>query len=175
MRLNEASLVRTQKDGQGFDSDYNSKNTTIEWNYSHDNEGGFLLICTPKHPDPARMVTNLGVIVRYNLSRHDHVRTFHIPGPVEQIRVHDNAVYTAPGDTVNIVQFSDWKGYASDAEFTDNLFVAEGTDPASAPRRMSASQATPTSARTRTAQKTRKPKLSTSQRPSPGKAPASIP
>ena len=73
------------------------------------------------------MVTNLGVTVRYNLSRHDHVRSFHIPGPVEHIRVHDNAIYTAPGETVNIVQFSDWKGYASDAEFTNNLFVSEGT------------------------------------------------
>lgn len=127
LRLNEASLVRTQKDGQGFDSDYNSRNTVIEWNYSHENEGGFLLICTPSHPDPEHMLTNLGVTVRYNLSRNDHVRTFHIPGPVEHIRVHDNAVYTPAGETVNVVQFSDWKGWAKDVEFKDNLFVSQGT------------------------------------------------
>lgn len=127
LRLNEASLVRTQKDGQGFDSDYNSRNTVLEWNYSHENEGGFLLICTPSQPDPARMLANTGVTVRYNVSRHDHVRTFHLPGPVENVRVHDNAVYTAPGETVNVVQFSDWKGWAKDVEFRDNLFVAGGT------------------------------------------------
>ena len=47
MRLNRASGVKTLLDGQGFDSDYNSRNTVIEFNLSHDNEGGFLLICTP--------------------------------------------------------------------------------------------------------------------------------
>jgi hypothetical protein len=46
MRLNRASHVKTLLDGQGFDSDYNSRNTVLEYNLSHDNEGGFLLICT---------------------------------------------------------------------------------------------------------------------------------
>jgi hypothetical protein len=126
VRWNEAMWTRTLKDGQGFDSDYNSRNTTIEYNYSHDNEGGFLLICTPKHDDPARMITNLGVEVRYNVSRNDKVRTFHLPGPVERVRVHDNVVYTAPGETVNVAQFSNWKGWPNDVEFRANRFFVEG-------------------------------------------------
>jgi len=126
LRWNEAMFTRTLKDGQGFDSDYNSRNTSFEYNYSHDNEGGFLLICTPKHAAPERMITNLGVEVRYNISRNDKTRTFHIPGPVESIRVHDNAIYVAAADTVNLVQFSDWGGYASDVEFKANQFLVEG-------------------------------------------------
>ena len=126
MRWNEAMWTRTLKDGQGFDSDYNSRNTLIEYNYSHDNEGGFLLICTPKHDDPARMVTNVDVEVRYNISRNDKTRTFHLPGPVEKVRVHDNAVYVQKGDVDNLVQFSDWKGWADDVEFRSNQFIVEG-------------------------------------------------
>ncbi len=127
MRLNEAMWTRTLKDGQGFDSDYNSRNTTIEFNYSHDNEGGFLLICTPKPPDSGAMVGNDRVEVRYNVSRNDKARTIHIPGPVTGIRVHDNYIETGAGETVNVVQFSDWKGYATDAEFVNNTFISNGT------------------------------------------------
>jgi len=28
-------------DGEGFDSDWNSRNTVIQYNYSHDNDGAF--------------------------------------------------------------------------------------------------------------------------------------
>jgi hypothetical protein len=48
IQLNEAAFVRTARDGQGFDSDYNSHNSLFQYNYSHDNEGGFLLICSPR-------------------------------------------------------------------------------------------------------------------------------
>ncbi len=127
LRLNEAMWTRTLKDGQGFDSDYNSRNTTIEQNYSHDNEGGFLLICTPKPAAGGAMIGNEGVEVRYNISRNDKVRTIHIPGPVQRIRVHDNYFETAAGETVNVVQFSDWKGYAAGAEFVNNTIISNGT------------------------------------------------
>ncbi|HEY3442179.1 MAG TPA: right-handed parallel beta-helix repeat-containing protein [Paludibaculum sp.] len=127
MRLNEAMWTRSQKDGQGFDSDYNSRNTTIEFNYSHDNEGGFLLICTPEPPKSGEMLGNEGVEVRYNISRNDKTRSIHIPGPVRGIRVHDNYIETGAGETVNLVQFSDWKGYASNAEFVNNTFISNGT------------------------------------------------
>jgi len=127
LRLNEAMWTRTQKDGQGFDSDYNSRNTTIEYNYSHDNEGGFVLICTPEPPKSGDMIGNEGVEVRYNISRNDKTRSIHIPGPVRGIRVHDNYIETAAGESVNIVQFSDWKGWATDSEFVNNTLISNGT------------------------------------------------
>jgi hypothetical protein len=45
IQQNEAYGTKGQRDGEGFDSDWNSRNTMIQYNYSHDNDGGFLLIC----------------------------------------------------------------------------------------------------------------------------------
>jgi len=78
MRLNRASEVKTLLDGQGFDSDYNSRNTVIEFNLSHDNEGGFLLICSPGKRNPSENLGNQGTIARLNISRHDRARTFNV-------------------------------------------------------------------------------------------------
>ena len=37
----------TNRDGEGYDSDYNCRNTRVSVQPdSHDNDGGFVLICT---------------------------------------------------------------------------------------------------------------------------------
>jgi hypothetical protein len=125
MRLNRASGVKTLLDGQGFDSDYNSRNTIIEYNLSHDNEGGFLLICTPGKRDPLDNLGNLGTIARYNISRHDRARTFHVSAAANTL-VHDNAIYIGPNQDVQAVLFTDWSGWAEGIEFRNNLFHSEG-------------------------------------------------
>ena len=70
-RYNEA--FNTSKDSKGtavgndsmaFDFDYGVQNCTYEYNYSHDNLGGFLMLC----PGPGATVNN---IARYNLSVND--------------------------------------------------------------------------------------------------------
>ncbi len=126
MRLNRASGVKTLLDGQGFDSDYNSRNTVLEYNLSHDNEGGFLLICTPGKRKQEENLGNLGTIARYNISRHDRARTFNISA-VEHTLIHNNAIYLGPGHDVQVVLLSDWSGWATDLEVRDNLFHSEGT------------------------------------------------
>lgn len=126
MRLNRASGVKTLLDGQGFDSDYNSRHTVIEFNLSHDNEGGFLLICSPGKRKPEENLGNLGTVARHNISRHDGARAFNISA-VERTRVQDNAIYIGPGQDVQAVLLSDWTGWAKDLEFRDNLFHSEGT------------------------------------------------
>jgi hypothetical protein len=125
MRLNRASGVKTLKDGQGFDSDYNSRNTVIEFNLSHDNEGGFLLICTPGARKAEENLGNRGTIVRYNVSRHDQARIFHVSA-AEHTLVHDNAIYIGPGQDVQAVLLTDWKGWAKGLEIRHNLFHSEG-------------------------------------------------
>jgi hypothetical protein len=125
IRLNRASGVKTLKDGQGFDSDYNSRNTLIEFNLSHDNEGGFLLICSPGNRDPRDNIGNLGTVARYNISRHDRCRTFSVSA-AENTRVHDNAIYIGPGQDVQAVATTDWGGWAVGLEFRHNLFHSEG-------------------------------------------------
>lgn len=125
MRLNRASGVKTLLDGQGFDSDYNSRNTVLEFNLSHDNEGGFLLICTPGRRNPEANCGNVGTIARYNISRHDRARTFHVSA-AEQTLVHDNAVYIGPGSDVQVLLLTDWSGWANGLELRNNLFHSEG-------------------------------------------------
>jgi hypothetical protein len=125
MRLNRASGVQTTLDGQGFDSDYNSRNTRIEWNLSHDNEGGFLLICDDGGANPKESLGNRGTIVRRNISRHDATRGVHLSGRVDGL-VEQNAFYTAAGSDIQMVLATNWHGWPRGVTFRDNLFVSGG-------------------------------------------------
>jgi len=123
---NEAAFTHTTLDGQGFDSDFNSRGTLFQYNYSHDNEGGFLLICSPGQRDPRENIGNTGTIARRNLSRNDRSRIFHISA-VEHTLIEDNAVYVGPGVDVQVVLMSSWSGWARDTRFVRNRFYVEGT------------------------------------------------
>jgi hypothetical protein len=125
LRLNEVSFTRTTRDGEGFDSDFNSRNTVFEYNYSHDNEGGFMLICTPVERDQRENLGNTGTILRWNISRHDHERILNLSGADHTI-VENNAFYVAPGDDVQFL-ISSWNGWSTDALFRQNRFYVEGT------------------------------------------------
>jgi hypothetical protein len=124
-RLNEASFTRTTMDGQGFDSDYNSRGTIFEYNYSHDNEGGFMLICTPGKRDPQENVGNVGTIVRNNISRNDKSRAFTISA-VEQTLIAENVIYVPAGTDFHMVEFVDWQGWAEHTSFKNNRFYVKG-------------------------------------------------
>ena len=126
-QLNEASFTRTTLDGEGFDSDYNSRNTLFQYNYSHDNEGGFMLICTPGQRDPQENLGNSGTLIRYNISHNDRTRIFHLGGAAENTTVHDNAIYVGPGMDVQMLAVTDWEGWADNVIFRDNIFYVEGT------------------------------------------------
>jgi hypothetical protein len=123
---NEAAFTHTTRDGQGFDSDYNSRGTRFEYNYSHDNEGGFLLICSMGRRDPKENIGNSGTVARRNISRNDRSRIFHISA-VEHTLIEENAIYVGPGLDVQMVLMSDWSGWASDTRFVRNRFYVEGT------------------------------------------------
>ncbi len=124
--LNEAAYTHTTLDGQGFDSDYNSRNTKFLYNYGHDNEGGFMLICTPVKRNQAENLGNTGTVIAYNISRNDHTRTFNLDG-ADQTTVEHNAIYVGPGDDVQILLVSNWQGWSRDAVFRHNTFFSEGT------------------------------------------------
>lgn len=124
--LNEAAYTRTTLDGEGFDSDYNSRNTHFFYNYSHDNDGGFMLICTPGNRNPRENIGNTGTVIEYNISRNDHTRIFNLSG-ADQTTVEHNAIYTGPGDDVQILLVSNWNGWANGAVFRSNIFDVAGT------------------------------------------------
>jgi hypothetical protein len=125
LRLNEAAYTHTSKDGEGFDSDFNSRNTQFLYNYSHDNDGGFMLICTPVKRDEAENVGNTGTIIRYNISRNDHERIFHLSG-ADQTTIEDNAIYVSLQDDVQIVLVSNWEGWSTGALFKNNKINVAG-------------------------------------------------
>lgn len=123
---NEAAFTHSTKDGEGFDSDYNSRNTVFRYNYSHDNDGGFMLICTPVKRDETSNIGNTGTLVEYNISRGDHARIFNLSGADHTVVQH-NAIYVTPADDVQILLVSQWDGWSTDALFRANLFDVRGT------------------------------------------------
>ena len=143
IQYNEVSDHKAPWDGQGFDSDWNCRNTIIQYNYSHDNEGGFLLICNPSDVNMPDNIGNDGTIVRYNLSVNDGLRNsgkhagfspiFHISGSVTNNKIYNNtiAVFKKPqGVDRNIIKMDTWGGgWPDNSYFANNIFYV--TDSAS--------------------------------------------
>lgn len=138
IRFNEASDHKAPWDGQGFDSDFNCTNTHIEYNYSHDNDGGFILICN-YGDDTTTNIGNIGSVIRYNISYGDAVRqrptrvgkfspTVHIGGPVDSTLIENNIFFITPKPSDKVdrhaVRSDSWDGYASQTTFKGNIFYA---------------------------------------------------
>ncbi len=139
IQYNEVSDHKACWDGQGFDSDWNCNGTIIQYNFSHDNEGGFLLICCNGAAD-RRSAINNDTIVRYNISLNDGLRDvgyaagfspiFHISGPVKRTRIYNNLIYIPkkPNDKIDrtIIEMDNWGGpFPQDTFFANNIIVAD--------------------------------------------------
>ncbi len=127
VQYNEVYGTRGQHDAEGFDSDWNSRNTIIQYNYSHDNDGGFLLICNEGSQTPAYSAGNTGTVVRYNISRNDHHRAIKLSGPVRDTLIYNNTIYVGKNENVDLVLHTDWTGWATNTYFYNNIFYVEGT------------------------------------------------
>ncbi len=125
VQFNEVSGMRGTKDGQGYDSDYNCRNTLFQYNFSHDNDGGFMLICDDGGQKPPWNIGNSGTVVRYNISVNDGEHTFNITGPCLNTRIYNNVFYLGAGKTVPFVASGNWgKAWAADTHFVNNIFYA---------------------------------------------------
>ena len=109
IQFNEAYETKGQRDGEGFDSDWNSRNTIFQYNYSHDNDGGFLLICDDGSQGPTDSIGNVGTIVRYNISQNDRHRGITLSGPVRDTLIYNNTIYIGEKQTSDVVLFTDWE------------------------------------------------------------------
>lgn len=142
IQFNEVSDHKAPWDAQGFDSDWDCRNTLIQYNYSHDNEGGFLLICNNGGASPS-MGINTGTVVRYNISVNDGLRAhetrqegyfspvFHISGPVKDTKIYNNVIYVPAKPDPNIdrtmIRMDNWGGpWPEDTWFANNIFYVEG-------------------------------------------------
>ena len=142
IQYNEVSGHKSQQDGQGFDSDFNCRNTIFQYNYSHDNEGGFMLICNPGDVKMPKNFGNDGTIVRYNVSINDgiravgksivHASTFHFGGSPTHSRIYNNTIIVptkADQKIDNSIVFSiPWGGgIHDDTLFANNIIYVVGT------------------------------------------------
>ena len=125
IQLNEASFTHGLLDGQGFDSDFNSRGTTLLYNYSHDNEGGFLLVCTPVGADPAENIGNIGTVARFNVSYNDHERIFQLGGATD-VLIADNVIHAGKED-VQMVVATWWDGWSKGIQIRNNWLGTAGT------------------------------------------------
>lgn len=104
MQFNEVYNTRNIYDGQAFDVDFLCDNTLIQYNYSHDNEGGFLLV----------MGNATNTTVRYNISQNDMCGVLDHRGP--DLFLYNNVFYmTAPMN----------RSATNSGVFANNIFYAE--------------------------------------------------
>jgi hypothetical protein len=129
---NEVCYTGGTWDGQGFDSDNDCRNNVFQFNYSHDNEGGFFLICTRYRS--RNNIGNQGTIIRYNISQNDRMRTFLVGGPVEDLQIYNNVIYIGKDLDVKMLHFAPRMDrqeenvlWGSGILFFNNIVLSEGT------------------------------------------------
>ena len=141
IQFNEVSDHKAPWDAQGFDSDWNCRNTLIQYNYSHDNEGGFLLVCNNGGSKLPWNIGNQGTVVRYNISVNDGQRTaptrqgyfspsFHISGPCQDTKIYNNIIHVnrklAQKTDTTLIKMDNWGGpWPENTVFSNNIFFAE--------------------------------------------------
>ena len=93
MQFNESHHNHTSgaHDGGGLDLDIDTKNSIMQYNYSHDNDGaGYLLCCDGN---------NQGNVIRYNISQNDGRKNgyggIHTYGAITNAWIFNNTVYMA--------------------------------------------------------------------------------
>nr|WP_307991464.1 right-handed parallel beta-helix repeat-containing protein [uncultured Niameybacter sp.] len=110
-QYNEAFGTYLNGDGQSYDCDF-SWGTTYQYNYSHDNEGGFMLVC---------QANTIDSIVRYNISQNDK-RCLFMTSNAQTAYIYNNTFYIGEGLETTI--FSNDYGPLT---FYNNIFYKEGT------------------------------------------------
>ncbi len=117
IQFNEVSGVKGTKDGQAFDTDGFCYNTTFQYNYSHDNDGGFMLMCGD----------NSDTVVRYNISQNDKARLFHVAGRTRDVQIYNNLFYI--GEDIDAYLFLwtiEGSIWPSSVAIQNNIFYSDG-------------------------------------------------
>jgi hypothetical protein len=123
VQYNDVSGVKGTNDGEAFDSDWNCTNSVFQYNYSHNNDGGFMLICDDGTQWPPYYTGNRGTIIRYNVSVNDGEYTFNICGPACATRIYNNTILLGNGSAGQIVNAGYWGGWALGVCFSNNFFA----------------------------------------------------
>lgn len=121
-QFNEAFGGHTTQDGEGYDVDYAQTGTVFQYNFSHDNDGGFMLVCGPSDDT----VTDQAII-RYNISQNDRYQVFALNGHSTNTKVYNNTIYLPQGSTTSPIKLWNWNGYKPvSIIFKNNIFYLDG-------------------------------------------------
>ena len=127
VEFNEAYNTRITHDGEGFDSDAMCTDSVFQYNYSHDNEGGFMNICTPGK-DAFPNCFNIGTIVRYNISQNDSGLIIALNGPITNAHIYNNTFFIPPNYDTDIIRAWKWGGELGNGiKFENNIVYNLGT------------------------------------------------
>ena len=126
VQYNEVSGMKGTLDAEGYDSDYNCRGTCFQYNLSHDNDGGFMLICTYGGLGLPKSIGNIGTIIRYNISVNDRLHTFNMTGSCQNTLICNNVLYVGKKQAVNAISSGNWgNAWPNDTRFFNNLFYVD--------------------------------------------------
>jgi hypothetical protein len=112
-QYNEVFNQDAINDGQGYDNDFGANNTIFQYNYSHNNRGGFLLT-----------ITGSSAIVRYNISRNERM-VFGLFNLYDSATIYNNTFYIPATNTAPIINNAG--SSSSNIAFYNNIFYNLGT------------------------------------------------
>jgi uncharacterized protein YjdB len=124
IQYNEVFNTYPGGDAMAYDSDYSSKGTVIQYNYSHNNAGGAFLVTSN-----ASSSTNYNTdsIVRYNISQNDLGAVFTVSGNPDNTHIYNNTVYIGESMSTRVTDFLNWNAWPSNTYFYNNILVNHGT------------------------------------------------
>ncbi|MFF7633271.1 hypothetical protein ACFZB9_08985 [Kitasatospora sp. NPDC008050] len=118
-QYNDTSGGRTTADGMAYDVDHSTDGVVFQYNLSHDNQGGFFLLCPYNTPTS-------DFTIRYNISVNDATRGFQVcDGALTNGQIYGNTLYLADGLSQQIV--TENTSATLDVRFTDNAVIRHGS------------------------------------------------
>jgi hypothetical protein len=129
IQFNEVYNDTSVKDGQGYDIDLGSHSTYLQYNYSHNNRGGFVLIC-----EIAEQGVDINdARIRFNISQNDKSGVFTLCGDYtkgpDHLDINNNTIYLGPGSTANVMRRYNGDTAYGRAYVYNNIFYTLGTNP----------------------------------------------
>lgn len=120
VQYNEASHTVANlgdDDASGFDADYRCKRSVFQYNYSHDNDDGFMVVVC--QGGPTRF--NDSTIVRYNISQNDGGNAFRISGQTTNTFIYNNTIYLGPSVLANVILHKSWDAWPDRTAYYNNV------------------------------------------------------